>query len=519
MKQKPKRSNPILYDTSRDKMSKEIVIRISGNAVDISPDGRSGLPDTIKELLEPQLQYIHVTLLRGMAAYDLTGIRKPIRHEKRLLYQYDKYGRLVCGAGFITRVTNILESHNYRVTLQDCNSEHPRKDRFNEDWDNVVRNFTFRAKQDDIVTAIACNYRGIVSAPTGIGKTHLQKAICLLYPNANIVITTKRTDIINSTRLELAKYLPNVGQMGGGQKKIERVTVCTADSLHRMHYDDVDILIGEEVHELAAPTYSAELAKFRYCRMYGFTATPTGRMDNADIKLESLFGSIIFHMSYQEAVELELVVPIKVSWLDVQLGTNPAHGMVDVHKQRHGIWRNVGRNQLIANAAQAFSDGEQVLIMVTTFDHAVHLRQFLPEFTLCYAERSDDKAFDRFVKNGMLPEDEPVMTSARRQQLRQQFEKGTLNKVIATDVWSTGVSFNQLGVLIRADARSSEIMDSQIPGRVCRLHAESNKQHGLVIDCLDQFDPGFRDAARKRKRNYEAKGWEQDLPRYGRNTL
>ncbi len=500
-------------------MTNEIVIRISGNAIDVSPDGKSELPDTVKELLEPNLEYMHAILLRGMAARDLNGIRKPMRHERRLLYQYDKYGRLVCGAGFITKITNILEKYNYTVTLQDCNRPHPRANRFEADWDNLVRNYTFRARQDDILAAIDANYRGIISAPTGIGKTYLQRAMCLLYPHANIVITTKRADIINSTRLELSKYLPNVGQMGGGQKKIGRVTVCTADSLHRLNHDDVDILIGEEVHELAAPSYSVELSKFKYCRMYGFTATPTGRMDNADIKLESLFGPIIFHMSYPEAVNLELVVPIKVSWIDINLEHNPAHGLADVPRQRHGIWRNQGRNQCIASAARTFPDEDQVLIMVTTFDHAVHLRQFLPEFTLCYAERGDDDAFNRFVKQGMLPEDEPVMTTARRQQLRQQFENGKLRKVIATDVWSTGVSFNELGVLIRADARSSEIMDSQIPGRVCRLHQETNKQYGLVIDCLDQFDPGFRAAAQKRRRNYEAKGWEQDLPRYGRRSL
>jgi hypothetical protein len=37
------------------------------------------------------------------------------------------------------------------------------------------------------------------------------------------------------------------------------------------------------------------------------------------------------------------------------------------------------------------------------------------------------------------------------------------------------------------------------------------------VDSLDQFDPGFRDAARKRRRDYAAKGWAQDLPPAGRN--
>lgn len=498
-------------------MSKEIKIRISGNALDVSPDGRSALPESVRNILCPILQYTHRQFLRGQDAYAFDGVHRKIRLETRLLFTFDRYGRLVCGAGFLTRITTALKDAGIAVTIEDLTLAHSRQDRFTEDWDNVARNFTFKARQDEALTQIATHPCGIINAPTGFGKTFMFKSVGLLYPKARIVITTKRKDLVEGTRIHLSKDMPNIGQVGGGMNRLGRITVCTADSLHRLAPEDVDILIGEEVHELAAPTYAESLSKFRYARMYGFTATPTGRMDNADIKLESLFGPVIFHMTYQEAVALGLVVPITVRWLDVQGQGNPAENMKDVARQRNGIWRHDYRNRVIADAANTFAPDEQVLIMVTTFDHAVHLRQHLPDFTLCYAERTDDDAFPRFVKNGMLPEDEPVMTTHRRQLLRKQFEQGSLKKVIATDVWSTGVSFNGLAVLIRADARGSEIMDTQIPGRVCRL--DENKPMGLVIDCLDQFDPGYFAAARKRRRNYEAKGWIQDMPNVGRHLV
>lgn len=490
-----------------------ILIRRSGNAIDISHDGKSALSEEAKLILEPQLRYTYFKLLRGQAAYDRAGNRRPIRTELRLLYSYDKYGRMVCGAGFTNRIIRELNKAGYTVNIERIDGEHPRPNRFAEDWDNVLRNFEFRAGQEEALVKIASSERGIIGASVGYGKSYLFSAICLLYPNARIVITTRRKDLVEGTRNLLSKYIPNIGQVGGGQKQINRITVCTADSLHRLNPDDVDLLLADEVHELASPKHSAALAKFRYCRMYGFTATPSGRMDNADVKLESLFGEVIYTMSYAQAVALGLVVPIHVKWIDVRSDVNPAHNLRDVPRSRHGIWRNRVRNQAIADEARQHNDDSQVLIMVTTFDHAVHLRQYLPEFTLCYAERSDDEAFNRFVKSGMLPEDEPIMTSTRRQLLRKQFENGELKKVIATDVWSTGVNFHQLSVIIRADARSSEIMDSQIPGRVCRLSDDTGKQFGLLVDCLDQFDPGFMAAARKRRRNYEAKEWTQELPK------
>ena len=116
----------------------------------------------------------------------------------------------------------------------------------------------------------------------------------------------------------------------------------------------------------------------------------------------------------------------------------------------------------------------------------------------------------------MLPDGYEPMTVERRSALRIAFENYEVRKVIATDVWSTGVSFERLAVLVRADARGSEIMDTQAPGRVARIHQESGKEMGIVYDCRDHFDEGFRNKSQGRYRNYTKKGWEQvDAPGLG----
>lgn len=131
----------------------------------------------------------------------------------------------------------------------------------------------------------------------------------------------------------------------------------------------------------------------------------------------------------------------------------------------------------------------------------------------------DDAEYRGYVANDLLdPRDEPQMISARRDRMQLEFEEGTLKKVIATDVWSTGVDFPQLSVLIRADARSSEIIDIQAPGRVVRRHDASGKEYGLVVDLMDHFDPTFLRRSQQRRRNYKAQGWEQVTPGEGRTT-
>ena len=60
-------------------------------------------------------------------------------------------------------------------------------------------------------------------------------------------------------------------------------------------------------------------------------------------------------------------------------------------------------------------------------------------------------------------------------------------------------------MLVRADGRASDILDTQLPGRVTRTN--DSKEYGLVIDCMDEWDDGLLRSSNSRKRNYIKKGW------------
>ena len=129
----------------------------------------------------------------------------------------------------------------------------------------------------------------------------------------------------------------------------------------------------------------------------------------------------------------------------------------------------------------------------------------------------DQTRINKYIRSGLLPEDEPLMTPSRLKQLREDFSANKLKKVIANYVWSTGVNFKQLNVLVRADAAASEIRDGQIPGRVCR-RVEGLKESAIMIDCWDEWSTTFLGRSRSRKNNYSKRGWSQiwsDLPLVG----
>lgn len=487
-----------------------LLIRRCGTLIDISPDGRSPLPPPIIELLQPALIYQYKRILRGAESFDhATGRRQNVAIEDREMYTIDS-GRLTTGYGFTPRLVRILQAAGHLVHLVDVSPARVRPECYTPDWNLVQQHITFRPRQAECLAAIASSPGGLIDAPTGFGKTMLIAAASLLFPRAKIAVIVKPRDVAARIVRQLSRHVPNVGLVGDAKKYISRVTVYTADSMH--HCDgDVDFLFADEVHQLMSPKHADELGQvFRHSRNFAFSATPTGRMDGGHARIECFFGPTIFKMTYQEAVELGLVVPLRVRWLPIDLQHNPAKDKSGVPQMRWGIWRNQERNALIANDILTnYNQDSQILVAVATIEHAVHLWQFLPQFHLCYGA-SDGKELDLYKKSRMLPQNFSFMTQERRDGMRSAFEAGTLRHVIATDVWSTGVDFERLQVLYRADARESEVLDAQWPGRACRLY--EGKEYGEIVDCIDQFDKGLLRKSRTRRKHYDNFGWSQHWP-------
>lgn len=334
-------------------------------------------------------------------------------------------------------------------------------------------------------------------------------AIAMRYRKAKIAFVVPGKDNFHKTVRHLTRYVACVDMVGCGKKASGRgrVTVYTPGSVHYIP-DDTELIVFDETHVGMAKGVSEAFSSVAPNAVrFGYTATPTGRMDGADAKMEGMFGPVIYEMSWPEATALGMIVPIDVRWISGDFPDNPAAGRTGIFRKKHGIWQNESRNKAFARQARKHED-DQVLIMVNSIEHAIRFKQLLPEFELVYGAHDVDY-FDKFVKAELIDETFVPVTDESRERMRRRFEKGKLRKVIATDVWSTGVSFDSLQVLFRADARSSSILDEQIPGRVSRVHDASGKRVGILYDCDDAFDKGFESAAARRRANYREKGWRQ----------
>ena len=145
---------------------------------------------------------------------------------------------------------------------------------------------------------------------------------------------------------------------------------------------------------------------------------------------------------------------------------------------------------------------KQVLVIVDKVEHALSIKsRLLPHWPLVHGPVHAEQV-RHFRGLGLLPQGAGwLCTSEQRESYRKRFEHSSLKYAIATGVWSQGVDFKHLDVLVRCDGQSSSIKSTQLPGRLARGEA------GLLKDFDDVFDERFARRSKTRFRHYEEKGW------------
>jgi len=382
---------------------------------------------------------------------------------------------------------------------------------------------TLRGPQAKVIASVLSSQGGIVNAATGFGKSFVIKQLCrILCEKYTILIVTRRRSVITQLYTDIRKDLFNkVGMLCGGVRDLngKRVICVTEASLKNIDPAEVDILLYDEAHGVGDNDVGKVLAKFHKSRKYGFTATPV-RGDNAERTIEALFGPVLIKVGYEAAVAAGNVTPIQVkmldngglSWLGKKVdGVERARNMPSWIYERYAYWQNHDRNRAIAIKARDIRlacPDEQILIMVNTLEHAVALHQHLPGYLVMYSGTfNEDNLKKSFEKYKRKPDFSKYKLSQKNiDKATAAFRKGTLKRVISTGVWKEGVDFASLSHLIRADAGSSPISSSQIPGRLSRL--AEGKECGILYDFTDTFCERATRKSEARVKEYRGNGWE-----------
>lgn len=485
-----------------------ITVYRNGNIVVV--DAAESIRQSVYDLLSVNASFVETRFLRGKEYYDARRMgRRTVQYHTHHLFTYDHKGRFTVPLGLWYRLADVLRSKKFQYVKKDA-TQYPNPQAYEPDW-SAVQDMKFRPGQRQVLELPTKHICGRILCPAGWGKSFLIGAWCCLFRKARIGIVTRRVEVIQQRLYpSLAGQLPDVGMVGGGKKKFGRVTCFTAASLHHAP-EDLDFVIFDEGHEAASDDCAEKMMRFRHAHMWGLSASWDMRLDGKDMRCEAMFGPIRFKVGYDEAVQDRMVVPIVVQLSEVAMSFDPAFGLEDVQRERAAIWANRVRNAQIAKDARVYGPDVQVLVSVRTLEHALRLKEFLPEFELVYnSESQSEEDWNWFKSVGLIKKGFEILTPEKREKLRRDFERGIVKKVIATTVWNVGVDMRQLQVVIRADAGGSPINDVQIPGRGSRVFTfpDGRKKTCAVIhDYIDVFNHTYEHRSKSRIRSYKQQGW------------
>lgn len=429
--------------------------------------------------------------------------------------------------GFAKRCKDHLLMCGYEVEVVDGRTPMPPPD--------MVKAMTgLREYQYELVYRMLMSGGGVLSGATGLGKTHIIKALCNAYSHEvlmqrgtpTIVVAVPDKDITQKNFDDLTELLPDrkVGLVMSGRRNFsDDIQVITLDSLHLLNAEDVGVLIVDEMHTAASDSRAQELLRFSKARVWGVSATPDGRFDGKDTVAEGIFGPIVATFSYQDGVQAGCLVPVKVFWIDCpepNIGLDN-YSRYKTRDQRYkwGVYNNRSLNNMIGRIFATLPKELQTLGML---QFTKHMEQVLrscadagvnPMPVQCHA--------------GTDPAEFPpssfwhvhAISAKERKEIYERMKNGEVRQAVSTHVWKQGVNFSDLRVVINLGGGGSEIVAKQVPGRASRKI--DGKDGAYIIEFRHHWDtvkspksnrmvagPIAKDDA-ARMRIYGALGFEQ----------
>jgi superfamily II DNA or RNA helicase len=362
-----------------------------------------------------------------------------------------------------------------------------------------------RDYQEEVVEDAIKAQRGVIKIATGGGKTVIAAAIVAKL-NMKTLFVVYSVDLLEQTADEFeTMFHIKVGKIGGGYCEIERINVCTVQTLHtafdlkydtdsecfikekispkvlerkeeiRQVVEEAEMVIEDECHKATCATY-VEMNKVMtraYCR-FGLSATPY-RDASIDKVLEAYSGKLICNITASYLIDRSYLVPPKIYVLD----PNEHQKYKFVRKSFRSIYEkwitnNDDRNGLIVDCALRLQEMNRItLITVTRIPHGEILSEML------------DKAGAKsvaFIRG--------EVDKTTRKDLLNQIREKKLKILIGTSVADEGLDLPALDSAILAGGGKSLIKSLQRIGRTLRPYpdAEHNeKKEAIIVDFYDRL--------------------------------
>lgn len=343
-----------------------------------------------------------------------------------------------------------------------------------------------RDYQEEAVSAwISNNYRGIVSLPTGSGKTVVGVAAVVRKPVWTLVVAFTREQMRQwrDHFIKGCSISPGViGLFYSDEKRIAPITISTYQTAFRhigklsQHFQ---LLIVDEVHHLPADKFRAiALGMFSPYRL-GLSATVT-REDGRHEELFPLMGGVVYHKSPQELVEAGYLSPYRIETIKVDLTPDERKKFEELRKRYKELSRGMEFEELVKAAKNGDELAAEALKVRSELRQLIHNAKRKIEKVKEIVSKEIQKGSKILVFTQYIEQAEelgkvlgaPVMTGETEKKVRdrnfQLFREGLERVLVLTTVGDEGIDIPDANVGIIVAGTGSKRQFIQRLGRLLR---------------------------------------------------
>lgn len=310
------------------------------------------------------------------------------------------------------------------------------------------------------------NRSGLFKCPTRYGKTRLITNTINVYPNLPTVVLAPGIDLLPQTMDTIKQCCPGrevKGLFTGSKDRYpsEDITVCSLDSMHKLDFENTKLVLVDEPHSAVTESRAPYFPRFSNARILGFGATTDGRWGGEDILITGLMGPVLSQTTYTECVKLGALCPIHVYMIKVSF--TPKNYVRRDLAYKYLVQQNAAFNALVGHICNNIIPKDfQTLVFIENSSQAEVLSQQVNDSII---------AMDKLMKN-----------KKERQELFAKMKANEIKRCICSNIYSTGVTIDELRCEINCCGGGAGIMATQKPGRLAEV--KPNKPEGIMIDFL-----------------------------------
>jgi superfamily II DNA or RNA helicase len=390
--------------------------------------------------------------------------------------------------GLLDRAVEML-SGKCQVSIKDNRDLEPNRKHLGEKGEKKK----LRKPQEEALKALEGKTSGLLKIATGVGKTVLGEEL-IAKLGCRAIFLVPSTPILNQTvrRFKLRFGDRMVGEYSGKKKQENSwITVATYQSVYASEkgtFDDISLVIADEVHHVAAETFFGAVVEKIPNAVYRFGLTADEeRADGGTILVHSAVGDIAYQYTASQAIEagylarptyfIYSVYRTQGSFKKwkiknnkrVECGVERSQATNDSDEGK--CYKNwvLGNDLLtakVASMARAFvEDGMSVLVLIDEKEHADKFAQHLEgiEYGVCVGGGKEN---ENYLKS---------------------FNQRKMKLLIGTSTLGEGTDLIPVDVMFQMQGGASRSRTRQADGRALRNDPDPEtgiprKPTSLIID-------------------------------------